>query len=95
MLFSLNILGENDKVVKTYETSKIKYGLIEDMVMLTKELDGKSELEQFALMKPLLKNMFAGLTDEELRDVDFIEVIQVIKNLMSVANNGFGVNEKN
>lgn len=94
-MFKLNILGENDKVVKTYETSKIKYGLIEDMVILSKELDGKSEFEQFNLMKPLLKNMFTGLTDEELRNVEFLEVLAVIKNLMSVATKGFGVEEKN
>jgi hypothetical protein len=94
-MFKLNILGEKDKVIKTYETSKIKYGLIEDMVVLSKELEGKSEFEQFGLMKPLLKNMFVGLTDEELRNVDFLEVLGVIKNLMSVATNGFGVDEKN
>lgn len=94
-MFKLNVLGEKDKVVKTYETNKIKYGLIEDMVSLSKELDGKSEFEQFSLMKPLLKNMFVGLTDEELRNVEFIEVLAVIKNLMSVANKGFGTEEKN
>ena len=94
-MFKLNILGENDKVIKTYETSKIKYGLIEDMVSLSKELDGKNEFEQFGLMKPLLKNMFIGITDEELRNVDFLEVLSVIKNLMGVATKGFGAEEKN
>lgn len=94
-MFKLNILGENDKVVKTYETSKIKYGLIEDMVSLSKELDGKSEFEQFSLMKPLLKTMFTGLTDEELRNVEFAEVLNVIKDLMGVATKGFGAEEKN
>ena len=94
-MFILNILGENDAIVKTYKTEKIKYGLIEDMVSLSKELIGKNELEQFKLMKPLLKNMFIGITDEELRNVDFIEVLTVIKNLMSVATNGFGTESKN
>lgn len=94
-MFKLNILGENDKVVKTYETSKIKYGLIEDMVSLSKELEGKSEFEQFKLMKPLLKTMFVGLTDEELRNVDFIEILEVVKQLMKIASEGFGVEEKN
>lgn len=88
-MFTLNILGENDAVVKTYKTSKIKYGLIEDMVILSKELEGKNEFQQFSLMKPLLKNMFTGITDEELRNVDFLEVLAVIKNLMNVATNGF------
>ena len=88
-MFTLNILGENDAVVKTYTTSKIKYGLIEDMVILSKELEGKNEFQQFSLMKPLLKNMFTGITDEELRNVDFLEVLAVIKNLMNVATNGF------
>lgn len=94
-MFKLNILGENDAVVKTYETSKIKYGLIEDMVSLSKELAGKNEFEQFGLMKPLLKNMFIGITDDELRNVDFLEVLAVIKNLMEVATKGFGTEGKN
>ena len=94
-MFTLNILGANDEVVNTYKTSKIKYGLIEDMVSLSKELEGKNEFQQFSLMKPLLKNMFIGITDEELRNVDFLEVLAVIKNLMSVATNGFGTEGKN
>ncbi len=94
-MFKLNIFGKNDEVVKTYQTSKLKYGVIEDMIMLSKEFEGKSSFEQFALMKPVLKNMFEGLNDEELRNVDFLEVLSVFKNLMSIAANGFGVDEKN
>lgn len=95
MLFKLNILGENDKVVKTYETSKIKMGLMEDLITLQDRMDGKSVLEQFSLIKPLLFNMFPGLTEEELRSVEFSEILDVIKSLMVAAKDGFGVNEKN
>lgn len=94
-LFKLNVYGENDKIIKSYETSRIRYGLIEDFISLSKKLDGKSEIEQFQLMKPILKTLFVGITDEELRDVDFREVTDVILSMFKTVNSGFGSDEKN
>lgn len=95
-MFKLNILGEKDKVVKTYETSVIKYGLIEDLCILTQDgFDDKNVFEQIKMIKPLIKSMFVGVTDEELRNVDFIEVLQVFKKIREAALDGYGVSEKN
>lgn len=94
-LFTLNVYGENDEVVKTYETSKIKYGLIEDFISLSNDLKNKTEFEQFTLMKPILKTLFVGITDEELRNVDFIDVTKVILSIMKEVNSGFGSEGKN
>lgn len=94
-LFKLNVYGANDEIIKSYATSKLKYGLIEDFVCLAKDLDNKPQLEQFQLMKPIIKNLFMGITDEELRNVDVIEVVQVITSLFNEVSEGFGVEEKN
>ena len=95
-MFKLNILGENDKVVKTYETSVIKYGLIEDLCILTKDgFDDKNVFEQIKMIKPLIKSMFVGVTDEELRNTDFIEILKVFKEIRKAALDGYGVSEKN
>lgn len=93
-MFKLNILGENDKVEKTYETAKIKYGLMEDLVLMSEELEGKNDFQQFILLKPILKTMFTGITDDELRNVDFEEVLGVFKNLMNVATEGYANDKK-
>lgn len=94
MMFKLNILGENDKVVKTYESSCIRYGLIEDLVVLSEQMEGKTIFQQFAMMKPLFKTMFVGVTDEELRNVNLQEVMGVFKQLMAIAKDGYGTNEE-
>ena len=94
MLFRLNILGENDSIVKTYETRSIKMGLIEDLIEMKGNLEAKSPIEEFRAFKPILIGMFPGLTNEELRNVDFMAVLQTMKALMVVAQDGFGVSEE-
>lgn len=83
--FALNIYGENDKVVKTYETDIIRYGVIEDTVSLLNEIEGKSNVEQFKLVKPLIKAIFNGLTDEEIKNADYSEVMGVFNKLVDEA----------
>lgn len=83
--FALNIYGENDKVVKTYATDIIRYGVIEDTVSLLNEIEGKSNVEQFKLVKPLIKSIFSGLTDEEIKNADYIEVMGVFNQLVQEA----------
>ena len=80
--FELKIYGEKDKVVNSYATDVIKYGVIEDTVSLLNEIEGKSNVEQFNLVKPLVKSVFAGITDEELRNANYLEVMNVFKKLV-------------
>lgn len=92
-MFKLSILGENDKVVKTYQTSVIKYGLIEDFALMSDQFEGKDILQQFVMLKPILKRMFKGLTDEELADVNIAEVLTLFKQLMAMVKDGYGKDE--
>lgn len=92
-LFKLNVYGTNDEVIKTYETSKIKYGLIEDFISFSDEIKEKSVFEQFTLMKPIIKNLFVGITDEELKNIDIVEFTKVLYEMIGVAKNGYGGSE--
>lgn len=84
--FELNIYSkENDEVEKTYSTDIIRYGVIEDTVSLLNEIEGKSSVEQFKLVKPLIKSVFAGLTDEEMRNTNYSEVMAVFNKLVDEA----------
>ena len=92
----LNIYsGKN--IVKTYECGNfdLTYGVIEDVIEIIdgKDLENKSDLinvaiVSFHLLRPLLKEVFDGLTDDELRTVKIRELIVVIVELIkaSVAN---------
>lgn len=84
-------------IVKTYETDNydLTYGVIEDVIEIIdgKDFENKNDLiniaiDSFHLLRPLLKQVFDGLTDDELRTVKVSELIVVIVELIkaSVAN---------
>lgn len=92
----LNIYSGKD-IVKTYETDDfdLTYGVIEDVIEIIdgKDLENKNDLVNIAidsshLLRPLLKQVFDGLTDDELRTVKIRELIVVIVELIKacVAN---------
>ena len=92
----LNIYHGNN-IVKTYEVDSydLTYGVIEDVVEIIdgKDLENKNDLinvaiDSFHLLRPLLKEVFDGLTDDELRTVKIRELIVVIVELIkaSIAN---------
>lgn len=89
----LNIYqGKN--VIKTYETDDfdLTYGVIEDVIEIIdgKDLENKNDLvniaiDSFHLLRPLLKEIFDGLTDDELRTVKVRELIVVIVELIKAS----------
>lgn len=92
----LNIY-QGKTIVKTYEIDNydLTYGVIEDVIEIVdgKDLENKSDLinvaiDSFHLLRPLLKEVFDGLTDDELRTVKIRELIVVIVELIkaSIAN---------
>lgn len=88
----LNIY-EKKKIVKTYtaETYDLMFGTVEDIAEAVNldELKTGSDMEVLTLVgnfvmhsmgtvKELLKDIFDGLTDEELKNVKVSEIIQVV-----------------
>lgn len=97
MEMKLNIY-RNREIEKTYtaETYDLMFGTVEDIINLI-DLDALSNKENsgdfiaavsnivvkgFEHFKPLLKDIFVGLTDEELRRVKISEIIPVIMNVI-------------
>lgn len=73
----------NGVIEKTYEVEnfRIPYGVIQDVLHLV-EVDKLNDemaiagmlLEAFDLVDPLLKDLFPGLTDDDLRHADFVDI---------------------
>lgn len=91
MELKLNIY--NGKVIeKTYitDTYDLMYGTIEDVLNVI-DLDkidksvelGKMIIRLLPLIKPFLKDVFDGLTDEELRHTKVKEVKQIFEKIFS------------
>lgn len=106
MELKLNIY-EKKKVIKTYtaETYDLMFGTVEDLVDLINldkletgtdaeiiRLVGNVVIKGMDIIKPLLKEMFDGLTDDELKNTKVSEIatalVEVVKFSISQMTKG-------
>lgn len=85
--FELPVYGENDEIVKKYETDIVRFGILEDAIKISEETQGKGAEEQLKAITPILQRVFKGLTEEQLKDADLFNVFNVFNQIISLANN--------
>lgn len=107
----LNIY-EKKKVVKTYEvdTYDLMFGTVEDVANAIDidslktgsdveiiKMVGKLVMTSMDTVKSLLKDIFDGLTDEELKGTKISEIATVLVDVVkfTIAQLNLGVNQKN
>ena len=73
--FELNIYGDNDEILKRYETDLIRYGVLMEALEVEEKTKGKTEAEQIKAANAIVKRVFYGLTDEELMNADMEDVL--------------------
>lgn len=93
--FELSLYGENDEVLKKYETDHVRWGVLLKAVKLQEEIKDKGAEEQFEAINKFIKSIFVGLTDEELEKADGLDVINTFNQLISAVGNIKGGNSKN
>ena len=111
MDLKLNIY-EKRKIIKTYtaETYDLMFGTVEDLLDVIDidniQADNRTELlkavakvlaHSMDIVKPLLKDVFEGLTDEELRNTKISEIVDALSNIVTYSINQItkGNNGKN
>ena len=89
-MIELNIYDDKKKVKKTYSVDgyDLMYGTVEDFVSVIDfdKVDDRNELAKmvingFGKLKPLLKDVFPEITDEELKHTKVNEVIVCITQI--------------
>lgn len=100
---------EGRKVVKEYkaETIDFSFGIVEDVLdaLDFEHMDNQTEIAGMIIkaskqLRPLLKDIFDGVTDEEIRNTRMQNLIEVFKGLYMYAMQELGKtaaagNEKN
>lgn len=86
MEFELNIYGTDDEIIKTYRTAHVRWGIFTDAIKLHEEIGNKSAEEQLAAVSAFMKNIFVGLTDEELQLADAFDVFNTFRMIVNKAN---------
>lgn len=84
-LFELNIYGNNDEVIKRFETDKVRWGVYLQATELAEKLEGEKAAEKFRKISAFVKKIFPDLTDEELEKADGDDVLNTFKQLVKKA----------
>ena len=92
---SLTIYDEQDEIIQSFSTSRIRWGIIEDVVDLSEKLEGKSEREAIQAMGQFIQLVFPKLTKELLRQADVSDIKLCFQQIISVVKDIEGNNEKN
>lgn len=92
--FELPIYGENDEIIKVYETDKVRWGVFMQALEVSENLEKKKPAEQFVIISNFVKKIFPDLTDEHLEMADITDVLNTFKQLTAKAG-GIGENSKN
>jgi hypothetical protein len=89
--FELTIYGNDDEIIKTYATDKVRWGVFLQALEVQDKLQEKKAAEQFALISNFVKKIFPDLTDEDLERADSDDVFNLFKQL---ANKTSAIGEK-
>lgn len=92
--FELKTYGENDEILKSFETDHVRWGVFMQALELNDSLTDKSPVEQFNAINKFVKKIFPSLTDEDLEYADSDDVLNTFKQLVNKAN-AIGGNSKN
>lgn len=84
--FELNIYGENDEIIKSYATDRIRYGVLMKALEIQDKIAKLTPAEQMREANALVKSVFAGLTEEELYSADMEDVFTIYQQIANMAN---------
>lgn len=95
--FELPIYGENDELVKTYATDHIRWKLFIKAAEIqgSAKLSGDDTADKIEQIADLLKNVFSGITDEDLENADVVDILSTFKQIANIGNSIKGGKEKN
>lgn len=94
-LINLKIYNDQDEVIAEFETSKVRWGVLEDAIELSESTEKKTEKEQIKAMGNLIQSLFPSLTDELLRMADIKDITYCFKQITNIVKNIEGTEEKN
>lgn len=92
---NLKIYNAQDEVIAEFNESRIRWGIVEDVVDLTEKLEGTSEREAIQAMGQFIQLVFPELTKEQLRQADVKDIKQCFQQIVNVVKNIEGTEEKN
>ncbi|MGA4517418.1 phage tail assembly chaperone G [Solibacillus silvestris] len=92
--YELPIYGENDEIIKTYETNHVSWAVYIKAADMETSIKNKTAREQFDAVGDILKDVFAGLTDDHLMRADGMDVMNTFAQIVNGGQQIKGGNSK-
>lgn len=92
--FELNIYGNNDEIVKRFETEHVRWGVFTQALQLNETLKDATPAQVMAACSEFVKKIFPDITDADLDGAEVEDVFNTFKQLIAKAQN-IGGNSKN
>lgn len=92
--FELNIYGENDEVLKRFETERVRWGVFVQALELEESLKSKNAGDMITAVNDFVKKIFPNITDADLENADVDDVLHTFQQLLAKAGK-IGISTKN
>lgn len=92
--FELNIYGENDEVVKRFETERVRWGIFVQALELEETMKSAKAQDMISAVNNFVKKIFPSITDADLENADVDDVLHTFKQLLAKAGK-IGAGSKN
>lgn len=84
-LFELNIYGNDDEIIKRFETNRVRWGVYLQAAELQESMKNANAAEKFRQISAFVKKIFPDLTDADLENADSDDVLNTFAQLVRKA----------
>ena len=88
-LVELNIYGDNDEIIKTFSTNRVRWGLIVKAVELEEKLEDEKTTfrDQVDMLNDFVMSVFPDMSQNDVLMADFNDIKNVFKMISNMAGN--------
>lgn len=83
-LVELNIYNDDNEIIKTYSTNRVRWGVLCKAVELEEKIEGATPAESVGLISDLMTTIFPSITSDDLALADFNDMQNVFKMVVNM-----------
>ena len=83
-LVELNIYNDDNEIIKTYSTNRVRWGVLCKAVELEEKIEGATPAESVGLISDLMATIFPSITSDDLALADFNDMQNVFKMVVNM-----------
>ena len=83
-LIELNIYNDDNEIIKTYGTNRVRWGVLVKAVELEEKIEGASAADSLKLISEFATTIFPSLTADDLALADYNDLFNVFKMVVNM-----------